>query len=111
MPVWRHACPGYCLDAHARLLMAQLVRAVPSWVKGATHMAYLVDPVLEWGDSAADKCSQQVISCHPALGERNHGFVYHAELRVILPGSVVPVKPFRWGCNGECRQPNLVDIS
>ena len=82
---------------------AQLMSADPSRVVSATHVADLVNSVLEGGDSAANKGSQEVIACQPFPLELVDDLVNLVDLEICLLGVELPVKLLRGGTETECR--------
>ena len=109
-PLVRHPSPGHGLDASPDLGFAQLMSADPSRVVSATHVADLVNSVLEGGNSAANESSQEMISHHPFRLELNDEFVNLVDLEIRLLGVEVPVMLFRGGTETECRQVQEIGI-
>ena len=61
-PIRGHPDRGNRLDAMPDRILRQLESAGPSRVEGATHVADLVDPVLERGNPATDECCHQIFT-------------------------------------------------
>ena len=70
-PFLGHLHLGNGFDASPNLGFAQRMRAMPGGVVWATHVANLVNPVLERGNPAADKSPQEVICHQPFSLERD----------------------------------------
>ena len=84
--------------------------ADPSRVVLATHVADLVNSVLEGGDSAADEGSQEVIACQPFPLELIDDLVNLFDLKVCLLWVELPVKLLRGGTESECRQVEEIGV-
>ena len=55
LPIIVHARLGYGFDLGSNLVLAQLVGTDPGGIISTTHVANLVDPTLEWANSAASE--------------------------------------------------------
>ena len=71
-PAIRHPRHGNGLDTCLNRFFSQLCGANPGRIVLATHVADLVNPSLQWGNSAADEGPQKVIARQP-------GFVKHLD--------------------------------
>ena len=84
--------------------------ADPNRVVSATHVVDLVNPGLEWGNSAANKSPQEVIGRHPCHIELNDQVVNLVDLEVCLMGVELSVMLLLGCTETECRQVEEVGI-
>ena len=84
--------------------------ADPSRVVLATHVADLVNSVLEGGDSAANEGSQEVIACHPFPLELIDDLVNLVDLEICLLWVELSIKLLRGGTETECRQVQKINM-
>ena len=109
-PVLCHPRPGNCLDTSPNVGLAQLMSAGPSRVVWATHVADLVNSVLEGGDSAANEGSQEVIACQPFPLELVDDLVNLVDLEVRLLWVELPIKLLRGSTETECWQVQEIGV-
>ena len=84
--------------------------ADPSWIILPTHVANLVNPVLEGGDSAADKSPQEIIAYQACPHKLLNNLVNVIDLTVRVPWVEAPVVLLRGGSKSKYRQVQMVDI-
>ena len=84
--------------------------ADPGWIIWATHVANLVNPGLEGGDSAADKGPQEIIARYTCLHKLIDDLVNLIDLEVRIFRVKVPLVLLRGGTETECRQVQKINI-
>ena len=109
-PFGGHLHRGNRFDAPPNLFLRQLEGAHPSRVKMATHVADLMDPALQWRDSAANECGHQVLTRQSCLLELRYQFMDGVDFQDLVFRVIPPIVLARGRPNLERREVDEIDI-